>query len=252
MSPNSATDWTRPRVRSVTAVRALLDAAAGNLGVLRLQRARHVGDRQVVGAQPGGIERDVDLARPAADDDDLADAADALELAAQRLVGVLGDVADRLVGRDRERQHRRGVGIELLDRRLLDGLRQQRQHAVDAVAHFLRGDVGVLLEQERDDHLRDAFRRVRAQLVDAADGVDRFFDLVGDLGLDFLRRRAGSRVVTTTVGKSTFGKAVEAEPRNANAPTTVSERMMTVAKTGRVTEIEASHCMDLTTCVTEQ
>ena len=39
----------------------------------------------------------------AADDDDLADAADALELAAQRLVGVLGDVANRLVGRHRER-----------------------------------------------------------------------------------------------------------------------------------------------------
>ena len=87
--------------------------------------------------------------------------------------------------------HRRGVGIELLDRRLLDVLRQQRQHAVDAVAHFLRRDVAVLLEQERDDDRRDAFRRGRAQLVDAADGVDGFLDLVGDLGFDFLGRRAG-------------------------------------------------------------
>ena len=107
-------------MRSVIDVRALLDAAAGDLGVLRLQRARDVGDREVVGAQPIGVEPDVDLARAAADDDDLADAADALELAAQRLVGVLGDVADRLVGRHRERQDRRGVRIELLDRRLLD------------------------------------------------------------------------------------------------------------------------------------
>ncbi len=31
----------------------------------------------------------------------------------------------------------------------------------------------------------------RAQLVDAADGVDRFLDLVGDLGFDLLGRRAG-------------------------------------------------------------
>ena len=53
----------------------------------------------------------------------------------------------------------------------------------------------------------------------------------------------GSRVVTTTVGKSTFGKAIEAEPMNAKAPTTVSDRMMTVAKTGRRTEMDASHCM---------
>ena len=41
------------------------------------------------------------------------------------------------------------------------------------------------------DDLRDAFRRDRAQLVDAADGVDRLLDLVGDLGLDLLRRGAG-------------------------------------------------------------
>ena len=115
---------TRPRVRSVMAVRALLDAAAGNLGVLRLERARDVGDGEVVGAQPVGIEQDVDLPGAAADDDDLADAADAFELPAEHLVGVLGDVADRLVGRDRERQDRRRIGIELLDRRLLDGPRQ--------------------------------------------------------------------------------------------------------------------------------
>ncbi len=74
---------------------ALFDAAAGNLGVLRLERARHVGDGEVVGAQPVGVDEDVDLPGAAADDHDLADAADAFELAAERLVGVLGDVANR-------------------------------------------------------------------------------------------------------------------------------------------------------------
>ena len=53
----------------------------------------------------------------------------------------------------------------------------------------------------------------------------------------------GSRVVTTTVGKSTFGKRSRPSRPNENAPTTVSERMMTVAKTGRLTEMDASHCM---------
>ena len=84
------------------------------------ERARDVGDRQVVGAQPIGVEPDVDLPLAAAEDEHLADAVDALELAAQDLVGVLGDLADRLVGAERDAQHRRRVGIELVDARLLD------------------------------------------------------------------------------------------------------------------------------------
>ena len=67
---------------------------------------------------------------------------------------------------------------------------QQRQRAIDAIAHFLRRDVDVLLEQERDDDRRDPFRRRRSQLVDAADRIDRFLDLVGDLGLDLFGRGA--------------------------------------------------------------
>ena len=169
---------------------ALFDAPAGNLGVLGLNRARDVGDRQVLRPQPVGVDEDVDLAGPAAHDDDLADAADAFELTAERLVRVLGDVADRRVGRDRERHHRRRVGIELLDHRLFDRAWQEREHAVDAVAHLLRRHVAVLLEQERDDDLRDALGGVRAQLVDAADRVDGLLDLVADLGFDLLRRGA--------------------------------------------------------------
>ena len=86
---------------------ALLDAAAGDLDVLRLQRTLHVGDGEVVGAQPVGVELDVDLARAAADDHDLADAADALELPAQRScrrTRVMSRTG--LSGRDRQRQDR--------------------------------------------------------------------------------------------------------------------------------------------------
>src|SRR5688572_15226757 len=53
----------------------------------------------------------------------------------------------------------------------------------------------------------------------------------------------GSRVVTTTVGKSTFGKRSSPRRENEKAPTTVSARMRTLAKTGRLTEIAANHCM---------
>ena len=53
--------------------------------------------------------------------------------------------------------------------------------------------------------LRDALGRDRAQLVDAADGVDRLLDLVGDLGLDLLGRGAGQARDDGDEGKSTLG-----------------------------------------------
>src|SRR5947199_326381 len=49
-------------------LRALIDTAAWNLDVLRLQRARDVGDGKVVRAQPVGIEPDIDLTLAAAED----------------------------------------------------------------------------------------------------------------------------------------------------------------------------------------
>ena len=64
---------------------ALLDATARNFGVLRLERSRHIGDSEVVGPEPIGIERHVDLPRPSTDDHYLADTADAFELPAHFL-----------------------------------------------------------------------------------------------------------------------------------------------------------------------
>ena len=101
-------------------LRALVDASAGHFDVLRLQRPRDVVDGQVVGAQPIGVEPDVDLALPAAENQHLADAADAFELAPEHLVGELGDVAHRLLGAERDAEHRRRVRIELVDARLID------------------------------------------------------------------------------------------------------------------------------------
>ena len=138
---------------------ALVHAAAGDFGVLRVERARDVRDGDVIGAQAIGVEPDVDLSLAAADDEDLADPVQAFELPPQDFVGVFGDVADRLVRREREAEDRRGVGIHAVDTRLLNRLRQLRQHAVHLVADFLRRDVDVLVEQECDDHLRHAFRR---------------------------------------------------------------------------------------------
>jgi len=53
----------------------------------------------------------------------------------------------------------------------------------------------------------------------------------------------GWSVVTVIVGKSILGKRSTPRRVNENAPITVSERMRTVAKTGRLTQSAASHCM---------
>ena len=53
----------------------------------------------------------------------------------------------------------------------------------------------------------------------------------------------GSRVVTEMVGMSTLGKRSTPRRPKANRPTTVSESTRTQAKTGRRTQISASHCM---------
>ena len=141
--------------------------------------------------EPIGINPDVDLSLASPDDEHLANAVSALEPPTQNLVRVLSDIANRLLCGDGNRQNRRGVRVLFLDRRLRNRARKQRQDPVDAIADFLSGDVGVLFEPERDDDLRDAFSGVRAELVDAADGVDRFLNLVGDLALHLLRSGTG-------------------------------------------------------------
>ena len=115
-------------------------------------------------------------------------------------------------------------GSKLIDARLLDRPRQQRQHAVDLVAHFLRGDVDVLVEQEPDHDLRDALGRDRAQLVDAADGVDAS-SILSVTSVSICSGAApGCTVVTTMVGKSILGKRSTPSFVNEKAPTTVSDR----------------------------
>ena len=57
-----------------------VEAAAGQLQVLRADGVEDVGDGEVVGAQPVGIDHHVNLAARAADDGDLADALGVLEL----------------------------------------------------------------------------------------------------------------------------------------------------------------------------
>ena len=125
---------------------ALIDAPTRYVAVLCLKGPRHVVHGEVLGAEPVGIEHDVDLPPAATEHEDLSNAVGALELAPQHLVGVFGDVAHRRVGRQRDRQNGESIRIALLDGRLRDRPWKQRQDTVDPIADLLRGDVGVLLQ----------------------------------------------------------------------------------------------------------
>jgi hypothetical protein len=65
----------------------------------------HVERGQPVRPQRRRVEPHVHLPRAAADDLDLADAVDALDLAADLLVGDLGQIADRVAAADRHQHH---------------------------------------------------------------------------------------------------------------------------------------------------
>jgi hypothetical protein len=45
------------------------------------------------------------------------------------------------------------------------------------------------------------------------------------------------------VGKSIFGNKSTPSEKNENAPTTVNDKINIVAKTGRLTQISANHCI---------
>jgi hypothetical protein len=167
-----------------------VQAASGQLQILRAQGVENVGHREVVGAQFAGVHQHVNLALGAAHDGHFAHALGVFQAALDLLVGDQGDVAQRARRRHRNPQNRRGVRVELLHHRHLGRLRQVVDNQVDLVLHFLRRHVAILGQQEGDDHLRLALRRDGADLVHHADGVDRVLYLLADFGFDFLRRSA--------------------------------------------------------------
>ncbi|HYG09070.1 MAG TPA: hypothetical protein VD835_03750 [Pyrinomonadaceae bacterium] len=200
----------RPSVRTEFA-RAFVHAPAGHFHVLHAHRRRHFRHGHVEGAHLVRVEFELNLAAAAADDLDVADAVDALDALFDLLVGDLRHFAQTAWRGDGDAQDGRGVCVELLDDRLFSRLRQIGHDEVHLVAHFLRRDVGVFVEQELDEDLRDAFHRGRAQFVYAADGVDGGFDLVRHLGFDLARARAGVDHRDRDRGEVDLRKQINAE-----------------------------------------
>ena len=211
---------------------ALLDAAAGNLGVLRLQRARHVGDGEVVGAQPRRIERDVDLAGAAAETTTwptpfTLSSCRRSVLSAYSVMSRIGLFADTASVRTGAAS---GSNFSTVGCSIVFGssgstrLTRSRTSCAAMSASFSSRNETMTCETPSDEFERSSSMR--------ADRVDRFLDLVGDLGLDFLRRGAGQARRDDDGREVDLRKAIEAELVNAKAPTTVSDEDQDAGKNG--------------------
>ena len=165
-----------------------LDEPAGQLEVLAAESDDDVGDRQPVGGQLVAVDPDPHhgLAEPG--HEDIADPGDRLQPRFDHLVGVVRELAGVETG-ERHPQHGLRVDVELLDDGRFGVQGQLADGAGDLVAHILGGDVDVAFEGEGDRDPRHALARVRGELLDALDGVDRGLDDIGDIGLHDLGRR---------------------------------------------------------------
>lgn len=190
-----------------------LERSAWRHEVLQLQRVHDVDRRDVRGAKGERVHEDVDLSLAPPDEGDRADTVDRLELPANQLVCGLGhraDVTAILPSADADQENRTRARVHLRDDRWIHAFGEVLRDLIDLVASVVDGRLEILLELEGDDDLRDALRRGAGQLIDARDGVDRSFDLVGDVELHLLRRRAIEARGHDDDGDVDVGKLVDA------------------------------------------
>ena len=161
------------------------DAAGRNLDILAAQRRLDVLRGKVEGGEPLRIEPDAHGILPLAEQADLGNAGNGLELILDVAVGIVGDLERGVpVAGKGKMQDRLRVGLALLDDRLLDLVRQPPAHAADAVAHVRRGIIRIAVELEADRDLARFLAADRGDVVDAFDAGERVFQHLGDLRLD--------------------------------------------------------------------
>ncbi len=167
------------------------DPAGGNLHVLSPQAVLDIGRREAVGGEPVAVDPQAHRVAALAADDHRGDPGQGLQPVGDIAVGVVGELERAVALREQAQpDDRLRVGLDLRDDRIVGGLRQQRAHARDAVAHVVRRGVDVPLEQELDRDLRDLLARDRLDRAHALDAGERVLERLRDLRLHHLRARA--------------------------------------------------------------
>ena len=139
-----------------------------------------------------GVERDPDLAVDAAEPLDLADAADALQIARDRIVDEPGQLLDRKPGRrGGVSDDRQALDVDAADDRLVDGARQVAADLGDLILHVVERAIDV---DRADSELHDSRGRSvgdrRNDVPYAVEARNCVFDFFRHLRFEFRRRGA--------------------------------------------------------------
>ena len=147
-----------------------LDAAGGHIDVLPAKRVLDVLRGEVVGGEALGIEPDAHRIFALAEQGHGGNPAQRLQLILDVAVGVIGDLERRVpVAGEGDVEDRLGIGLDLLDDRLVDLVGEMSPHPCGAVAHVGGGIIGIALELETDGDLALFLAADRGEVVDALD-----------------------------------------------------------------------------------
>lgn len=190
MSPRRLSSSASPSKVSVYSPPPVGDLPDRDLDVLLADGLRHLVEGERAGRELLAVHLDDHLALHAADQLDRGDAPQRRDAAGELVVRVVVEVGDGLLADERDRHDRRRVHVELQHLRVLHRLREVRADERDLLADVRRAHVGVAPELELKEHLADVVEARRRHVLDAVDLHDRVLDLLGDRGLDLVRRRA--------------------------------------------------------------
>ena len=189
---NSAGFSRRPRSRIARSSSAPFTRPTGAARFCACERLHDLRDADVRRLQLVRIDFDRQLALDLAEDLHVGHAGNRAQLARDARIGEPRELGRRQHRRrDRDRDDRPIGVVELLNDRLLHLRRQIRADRRDRVAHFLRRDVHVLVEQELDHDHRVAVVRLAHDALHAGDRADLLLDRLEHFALDDVGRRAG-------------------------------------------------------------
>ena len=166
----------------------VLNAAAGQLDILLVQRAFDVEHRDAAGRHFFRIEPEPHGEALFAGDPDAGDALDDLEAVLDLHFGKASEF-ERRVARAVQPEPDNGEGVRFLlgNDGLANVQRQVAAHARDAVAHVLRAQVNGAREIELDGDAADLLTALAGEGLNAFDVVDLLFEPLGNFGFDHLR-----------------------------------------------------------------
>jgi hypothetical protein len=194
------------------------DAAPGGLDVFGADGPLHVLGGEVVAVQLVQVEHYVDLALAPAADVDRGDAVHGFQPAAHDLVGHLGQLAHAGIAAEGHRYHRVRVGVGLAHHRGKHVRRHLPHRAGGLFAHLFDRLGDVLVQHEGDDDVARAFGHHRAQLVNAADRRNRFFQRHDDLRDHLLGAGARQPRIDVDGGRVCPGEQIHAQVEKAEQP----------------------------------